>query len=136
MLLDLRQADVTGPLAQFQAADGVDRDEMLKLAGSLNEVCTTPLDTSRLGRAFDRCWDDYYGKVPAVRASSDAEPITTQRSETDILTEILERVHDLQRPFESQIENSRFRAAPSSSFPELTPQQTQLLLPGRHGLEQ
>ncbi|MEU4401416.1 hypothetical protein ACIQH6_11805 [Micromonospora orduensis] len=111
VLFGLQPADVTGPLAQFQATVASDRDDMLRLLASLNAACAAPLDSTRLERAFDRTWPDYVERLSHLPSAAPAgdEP---QRSEADMVGEILERVREVQRSLESSRD-----AAPARPYP-------------------
>jgi TIR domain-containing protein len=97
ILLDLKPAEVTGPLAQFQSTVALNREDMFKFVSSLNDACKVKLDDSRLARAFQRNWDDFSEKVSAIIASADRVDSTPKRSADDMLNELLERVRELQR---------------------------------------
>lgn len=96
VLLDLGSAQVTGPLAQFQATDGCNQDDMRILIRSLNEACAAPLDNSRLDRSFDRLWDGYLATVHGILADRDGQ-VVVSRPPGDLLSEVLDRVREVQR---------------------------------------
>jgi hypothetical protein len=99
VLFGLKPADVTGPLAQFQATVATDHDDMLRLVSSLNDVCETPLNVDRLKRSFDRLWNDYLTRLSAIPTDpGDSAP--GRRSAEDMIAEVLDRMRDLQRSME------------------------------------
>jgi hypothetical protein len=103
ILLDLAPSDVTGPLAQFQATVVSDREDMFRLVSSLNLACTSPLDPTRLERAFDRNWPDFLGRIAALLAEPTESGPTIRRTAEDMIGEILERVRDFQRTYETSL---------------------------------
>lgn len=97
VLLDLQPVELTGPLAQFQATMARDRGDMLKLAQSLNEGCEKPLDAMRLERAFERTWPELAKRLDKVQAKPVIDRDKSSRSQEDMISEVLERVRELQR---------------------------------------
>ncbi|MGC3864095.1 hypothetical protein ACPSM1_28365 [Micromonospora chersina] len=96
VLLGLQPSEITGPLAQFQATVASDHDDMLRLIVSLNAACASPLDSTRLERAFDRNWEDYLLKLSTLPAAASTNgPV--RRSQDDMIGEVLERIRELQR---------------------------------------
>ncbi|MGX4658480.1 hypothetical protein ACWCHM_32890 [Micromonospora sp. SCSIO 07396] len=105
LLLGLQPSDVTGPLAQFQATVANDRDDMLKFITSLNESSAVPLDSVRLQRAFERNWEDFGTKLAAI-SSTPPRPKPTEkvRGTQDMVSELLDRMRDLQRSLAHSVE--------------------------------
>lgn len=100
VLLGLAKSDVVGPLAQFQATIADDRDDMSKFIRSLNGGCTDSIDVVRLTRSFDRTWDDYVGRIRQIQTFSTVSTVEDGRRPTDeVVSEILDRVRELQRSF-------------------------------------
>jgi hypothetical protein len=97
LLLDMRPSDVTGPLAQFQLTVARERDEMYKLASSLNSECEAPLSESRLRKAFDRAWPDFASELESIPLSEAPHVPKLRRDTDDVLAELLERVREIQR---------------------------------------
>lgn len=102
VLLDLQPRDVTGPLAEFQATKATDREDMFKLAESLNSSCVPPLPQERLSKAFDRAWDEIKNRLDglAERLNDSAATkgdVVPPRPNEDMLGEILERVRGIER---------------------------------------
>ena len=95
LLLDLRKADVVGPLAQFQAVDATDQDDVFQLVKAINDGFPEPLPEHRLRRYFEHEWPNLSVKVADFRKTEPAEP--ERRDERDVLDEILVAVRELQR---------------------------------------
>lgn len=95
LLLDLRKADVVGPLGQFQAVDATDQDDVFQLVQAINEGLPEPLPEHRLRRYFEHEWPNFGAKVGEFRQTEPAEP--DRRDQRDVLDEILVAVRELQR---------------------------------------
>lgn len=107
LLINIKNADLQGPLAQFNTA-GTSREEILQLIQSINEYL--PEDKRRtqgqLEEAFDVWWPRLENKLEeAVRRSATdeaAQPKAPKRKSEDILDEILEltrqTAHELRPP--------------------------------------
>lgn len=110
LLINIKNADLQGPLAQFNTA-GTSRDEILRLIQSIN--ARLPEEKRRaeaqLEEAFDVWWPRLEKKLDeAVRRSSSEEatqPKAPKRPIEDILDEILEltrqTAHELRLPAEA-----------------------------------
>jgi ribosomal protein L7/L12 len=97
VLLNVKPADVTGPIAQFQATMATDSEDMLRLVASINETCSAPLSTSRLQKAFDRSWAEFSNAVSAISESPESNAAPEVRDTGDVLREVLEGVRELLR---------------------------------------
>jgi hypothetical protein len=94
LLLDLGKADVTGPLANFQATIVTDRRDMLRMITSLNELSSDPYPESRLHNVFDKWWDELANQVTAIDRPE--QPASApKRSDRDLLEEVLTLVRGL-----------------------------------------
>jgi hypothetical protein len=100
VLFGLEPHTIVGPLAQFQATVATDREDMLRLLDSLNQVCERPLGEQRLKRSFEIRWDDFLKNLEAVRTATGSGSVERRRSQGDMLGEVLERVRELQRSLE------------------------------------
>lgn len=98
--LDVRPADITGPLAQFQCAVA-DRQNTLALVESLNAALESEaLPESKLHRAFDRCWPELERQLKDISAAPpDSRPPV--RAERELLEEILNIVRVQARSYPS-----------------------------------
>lgn len=97
LLFGLDRADLPqGPLVQFQSVLA-EKDEVRKLVMSLNEACDDrPLDEGRLASVFDVWWPQLEASLAAIDANEPREPVG-QRSEEDVMAEILELVRGQQQ---------------------------------------
>ncbi len=106
LLLDLLPRDLVGPLAEFQAASALEREDVRRLLESLNQVCAPPLPPDLLTRSFGRAWDDYERQVRALLSEPDSGPgsreaISPPRAVEDMVGEVLDRVRSLERRFQA-----------------------------------
>jgi hypothetical protein len=98
LLLDLGTEDVVGPLAQFQITSVAKEDigQLLKTINNALAAAGEPAFTdAQLSKAFERAWpemEDAIREIPAV-----GTPPAPQRSDREILSEILETVRQLGR---------------------------------------
>ncbi|WP_433344316.1 ribosomal protein L7/L12 [Micromonospora sp. CA-111912] len=97
ILLNIEPADVTGPIAQFQATISTDSEDMLRLISSINETCATPLSAGRLQKAFHRSWVEFSAAVDAISKSPESSIAPEIRDTDDVLREVLEGVRELLR---------------------------------------
>lgn len=95
VLLDIEPSDIKGPLAQFQSTR-VTKDDMRKLLATLNKRLDTPLGDPQIDKLHDILWSDFEMKIKAI-AKPPAATSQPHRSQTDLLTEVLERVRGLER---------------------------------------
>lgn len=96
VLVDLTPADISGPLAQFQATALSDRDDVRKLVQDMSAAVEggVSLPAEVLDLLFERKWPELEEAVNA--ASGGAVPVT-ERSDKDILIELLDLVRGLAR---------------------------------------
>lgn len=91
MLLDIKVADLTGPLTQFQATESFAKSDVGKLMVDMNSAQKgESISTERLARTFDRYWSDLDGQLEKIRAT----PVgggrgNSNRSNSDMLSEML-----------------------------------------------
>ncbi len=101
-LLDLRDAELVGPLAQFQAVNSQSREDVLKLMYAINDFADPPAPRGVLERSFAVFWEDLNTRLDEVRrlltalagsnvAESGAESSGQSQSRTDrqLLEEVL-----------------------------------------------
>lgn len=96
VLCDLRNSDLSGPFAQFQATTIRDRADMLRFIKSINAVDKEdPVDEPRLEKWFDRCWDEFSADIERILASDPGKSVLPVRpSQQDLLEQILELVRN------------------------------------------
>lgn len=95
LLVGLRASDIRGPLAQFQAT-GAAKDDIRRLVRTIN---TALEDKGRPDRELDEAFDVWWPKLEARLSDLPAveETSTPQRSDRDILEEILAMVRNQAR---------------------------------------
>jgi hypothetical protein len=95
-LLDVENAEVELPLAQFQHTSR-QKDDVLKLLKTINAQLGAggerPLSEEMLEQAFDKNWSDLDAQLTKIAASTDTPPPT--RSHGEMLAEILETVRTI-----------------------------------------
>lgn len=100
VLFDLQVSQVQGPLADFQHTDLSDKHQVRQLVDSINQSCEPPLKESQLDKAFEKYWPDLVAELNQIRtenAKSPAASMTRQRSTTELLEELLERVRSVEK---------------------------------------
>jgi len=108
LLIDLAESDVTGPLAQFQMTRANDRGDVRKLVADMNIATGQPLPERSLNVLFDNTWASFATAVDA--AQTPAEDAPQERSERDMVAELLDHVRDLRRDVSSNFASERARA--------------------------
>jgi len=102
-LIGMEPAEVKDPLAQFQATRAV-RDDVLEMMQSLNRAMVgqqrTEIDVEK---AFGLLWSALETKLKALPGDGD---VVAQRSERDMITEILERVRGITTPIDRALRNA------------------------------
>ncbi|MEV6744250.1 TIR domain-containing protein [Streptomyces sp. NPDC051080] len=91
-LIDMKIADLTGPLSKFQATVGDNRDDVRKLIGDMNKASAGRMVAEdRLERAFARSWPELERTLQEAQRASLAEGArnSIERSEAEMLEEIL-----------------------------------------------
>ncbi|GAQ54721.1 hypothetical protein a10_04536 [Streptomyces acidiscabies] len=91
-LIDMKIADLTGPLSQFQATVGDSREDVRKLIGDMNKSSAgRAVAEERLERAFSRSWSELESALQEVRSAPPREGMrnSVARSDTEMLEEIL-----------------------------------------------
>jgi hypothetical protein len=98
-LLDVARADVRPPLGLFQHTV-FEKDDVFRLLRNINERLVqtglTPLSDSVLQKSFNRCWGDLEGRLQEI-ASDGHKAVEHQRSERDLLEEMLETLRRIER---------------------------------------
>lgn len=89
-LFDIRPSDLRGPLVQFQAAEDTRR-----LVFTINNaLLDSALAAKHLERAFDAFWPDLESSLARIKNSVKSEHPRVERSEREILEEILGLVRE------------------------------------------
>jgi hypothetical protein len=96
----LKQADVSGPLSQFQNRM-FSKDELGALLLDVNEKLERHLDNQQLTMIFNKWWPDIERECKAVslRSHSKTRDIP-HRDQSEILSEILMKVRSIERTLE------------------------------------
>jgi len=91
LLLDLKISDITGPLAQFQAVNASNKEDLFGLVRDLAEASGPHhVSNDRLRRIFDAFWPDLETKIASISATSnDQHGGQSSRSDRDVLEELL-----------------------------------------------
>lgn len=92
-LIGVNNADVTGPLSQFQAttANRVDTEALVM---TINRALEKPLGEDHVRKAFDKWWPDLEAKLSSLPDEAPAEPTRTDR---EVLEDILAFVREQAR---------------------------------------
>jgi hypothetical protein len=116
-LFNIKPSDFTGPLTQFQSTV-YERDDVLKLIRSINEISKTPLDSRRLHRAFEMWWPDLQKKLDSAKnlSSASGQDQGVKRSVEEMIAELLDLVRTQQKTL---FVLSQRAPRPSSSLAEL-----------------
>lgn len=94
LLLDIQSAHITHPLAQFQLVT-TDQNGIAKLLDTINTLSDSPLSAERMKRQLDRWWPDMERTISEAKKIGVNEPTPVDRSDKEILYEILEKVRAL-----------------------------------------
>lgn len=88
-LFELTPAVIKQPLAQFQHTI-LTKEDVKKLITTINDKIEHPLPEKTLNSVFDKNWPDLETKIKAIAPLSKTETKKQERSERDLLEEILE----------------------------------------------
>jgi hypothetical protein len=88
MLFQLKPADLSGPLSQFQCLS-IDENGARELSKTINNKLEKPLTAEKLEEAFLVWWDKLLLKLNDIPATSD-KPLPDKRPERELIEEILE----------------------------------------------
>jgi hypothetical protein len=104
VLLGVKSAEISGPLAQFQSIT-IERDGVDKLMASINSSKDGDLliEKDRLRSYFDYWWPILENKVAEIELVQPVKGEHHQRSEKDLLQEVLQNTRELLRPPLGQI---------------------------------
>ncbi len=116
LLTELKSSNVKPPLSIFQHTSSNDKEDMLKLVGSINNKCKelgeSSLSENNLIKSFNKWWGEFEeGMVSILKSYEHIENL--ERSDKDILLEILSSVRN-----NEQI--ARFPSDPLQGFPGVT----------------
>jgi cell pole-organizing protein PopZ len=98
VLLDMSPAEVTGPIASFQAVSCFDKEGMYRLLKSINNVAHVGrVDPEALEAVFEALWPRLESALREVLQEAGTETRPAPRSPEDLLAEIAERVRRIER---------------------------------------
>jgi len=101
LLIGLKPSDVKGPLSQFQFTT-TSKPDMLQLVKTLNTAASEAgVPTTQLEKVFEALWPQL--EEPLKKAPIEESKGPPQRSEREMLEEVLELVRNLNRPGASEI---------------------------------
>ncbi|MDP1571477.1 MAG: TIR domain-containing protein [Vicinamibacterales bacterium] len=94
-LLEIRPADLVGPLAQFQAIEA-DHDSVLRLIQTINRLTgDDQLGEGQLGEAFELWWPKLHPRLKAAAATRMAGPVLeARRPVEEMIAELLALVRE------------------------------------------
>jgi hypothetical protein len=95
-LIDLRPAELVGPLSQFQATMP-QSDEVHRLAKSMNAASERPIDDARLTEAVTMWWPRLEAEMRTVISDGAEYPHQPQRESKEMIEELLEITRGIQR---------------------------------------
>jgi len=91
LLVGIGTSELQGsPLLQFQCTS-VSKEDLLKLARSINEVSSTPIAEARLAQSFDVCWPGIEARFKAI-PKGQRQPQAPARSSEGALGEKEHRI--------------------------------------------
>ncbi|WP_432573195.1 toll/interleukin-1 receptor domain-containing protein [Kineococcus sp. SYSU DK005] len=96
LLYDMTPADINTPLKQFQAKQ-LTRDGVLEMVQTMNRVAERSLPNSTIEAVFDGLWPRLETKIGALNSSGGFTRRPKQRSDRELLEELVTAVRELQR---------------------------------------
>lgn len=96
LLIDVHPNDVVSPLDQFQHTV-FNRDDVLKLIQDINSWTGGVLPTAKVDDVFSTWWSILEAKVSECKESCPASDATPRRTDSDLISEILELTRDVHR---------------------------------------
>jgi hypothetical protein len=115
LALDIEFADLSGPLAQFQAKK-CDGGGLLDLVRAINHRATEPVPEHRLYDLHLALWGKLYKELQAISASADERP--QSRPDSEILEQVLAAVQNLGRQIQLLTEQRLLRGEASLQAPD------------------
>ncbi|GAA1891100.1 hypothetical protein GCM10009837_11570 [Streptomyces durmitorensis] len=107
LLLDIKIAELTGPLSQFQATDSALKEDVHQLMKDVNVALgDSRITDDRLERAFERNWPDLEEQLKKIRDVSKAKH--PARASGDMLEELLVLVRQQERRIAYLSDEMRF----------------------------
>ena len=108
ILFGLKKSEVTGPLARFQLTD-FNKNDFFKLVSSINNSLEElAIDKTLLNEVFEAFYPKFEQKVNDILSYEDTKSNKPQRTDRDILEEILDLVRKNNNTEKQEILSSRF----------------------------
>jgi hypothetical protein len=95
-LLDMRPADLVGPLSQFQATLP-QLEDVTRLLRSINSSTERPVNEARLTKSVEMWWPALEEQLNAIRREEPQVETEPERESTDMIKELLEITRGIQR---------------------------------------
>jgi hypothetical protein len=99
LLCDLKQTDVSGPLAQFQGTTLSSKEDMLKLVKTMNDASgSSKVDDDRLTKWFNMSWEDFARRTSEITTAKKTDPSPAAKAgptERELIEEVLQTVRRL-----------------------------------------
>ncbi|MER5868669.1 hypothetical protein [Streptomyces sp. NPDC002044] len=92
-LVDMPIRDLSSPLAQFQATDSTNSEDVWAMVKSINARCSVTVDSERLRTTFGRFWGDLEISLNELRKESPKNDLP-ERETSDILNELVGLVRE------------------------------------------
>ncbi len=98
LLIDLKDTDIKGPLAQFQFTKVTNKDDMKKLISAINdELKEEKIDEIKLNKAFEKWWPEFEKDIEKILATFPKSSKEVIRDEKDLIEEILTMVRHIDK---------------------------------------
>lgn len=113
-LLDVRPADLVGPLSQFQATLP-ELEDVIRLLRSINSFTERPVDEARLVKSVQMWWSGLEEQLNAIRGQERHPEAEHKREPIEMIEELLEITRGIQRRLLSSDIDEGAREASSSN---------------------
>jgi len=117
VLLGFRKADLTFPLAQFQAVES-DREGFFALVSAINGALDVQLEPTILNSVFGGLWPNLESNLRVFLAASSESARIVRRSDREVLEDVLESIRTLQRTIGSSAHEQRSLPRTKDSWEE------------------
>ena len=119
-LYDVDAEALKAPLALFQATRGLDRDDVLRLLGTINRRLDDPLSDALLERSFAAIWAALNAQLLGIPVSKTQSPKPTTEQVLHEILGVVRRLEKTSAGNDPLINMSLLRAALSSPPPIVT----------------
>ena len=111
ILIDLKPADLVGPLSQFQMTS-LRFEDMIRLVHSIDSACEDPIGEPRVADALEVWRPNLERDIEDATRQELESPKEPQREAPDMIKELVEMVRDMQRRMISAQLEAQNREAP------------------------